>query len=84
MKITIPTFHEVTLNDSICDDITKRRLKVLLKGGEYLRYKKDTRWVCQDDPHWRHGSISEEYMREASELDLAIFTVLKALDGNKL
>ena len=36
-------------------------------------------WLTQDDPHWRHGSVSEEKVRKATELDLAVFKVLEAI-----
>ena len=66
------------------DEVTLHNLYRMVSPGEYLRTKKDgTIWLMQDDPGHRHGSISEEYVRDATELDIAIFAVIKEIETRK-
>ena len=78
------TVTEINLSTADLDEITLHRLYQMVSPGEYLRTKKDgTIWLMQDDPDHRHGSISEEYVRDATELDVAIFAVIKELKKRK-
>lgn len=81
MKIEYFERKQVDLTDEQVLQVTKAQLMRLVYPGEYLRYdgKKGKAVLKQDDPNWRHGSVSEEYIRDATELDLAVFRVLEAL-----
>jgi hypothetical protein len=72
-------YEEIELTAETVNDITIKRLQMLVSPGEYLREEKGKIVLKQDDPGWRHGSISEEVVREATELDIAVFKVLTAL-----
>lgn len=73
---------KVYLSDYNIKEVTKQKLKSMLDGGEWLRTKEGKKIVTKDEDNWRHGSVSEDYVRDATELDLAIFTVLKAINGD--
>ena len=73
------TVKKIHLSNETVNEITLKRLYQLVSPGEYLRDKKGVMWLTQDDPHWRHGSISEETVRKATDLDIAVFAVIKAL-----
>ena len=81
MKISIIESVEkkIHLSDHNIKDVTKRKLKSMLGGGEWLRVRDGKKIVTKDEDNWRHGSVSEDYVRDATELDLAIFKVLEAL-----
>ncbi len=68
-------WEKINLPDTAVNEIAIRKLYQLL-GGEYF-LKKDC--LYQDDPEWRHGSVTEIKIRKATELDLAILQVLKIL-----
>lgn len=70
---------KVYLSDYNIKEVTKQKLKSMLDGGEWLRTKEGKKIVTKDEDNWRHGSVSEDYVRDATELDIAIFTVLKAI-----
>lgn len=71
--------RSVTLTPKQVTDIAIERLLILAQG-KYLSKNRDGRWwVAKDEDNWRHGSVSTEYIREASELDLATFKVIEAL-----
>ena len=76
-------YQEFELTDRAANDVAIEQLKQLVYPGEYLREEKvgkKTKLVLkQDDPNHRHGSISEDYVRDATELDVAVFKVLEAL-----
>ena len=76
-------YQEFELTDKAANEVAIKQLEQLVSPGEYLREEKvgkKTKLVLkQDDPNHRHGSISEEYVRDATELDIAVFAVLKAL-----
>lgn len=74
-----PVVEEFILTEETVKEVTKKYLRSFLNGGEYLRKEKGKIYLKQDDPEWRHGSVSEETVREATELDLAIFKVLDAI-----
>lgn len=76
-------YEEVEITEDSVKQITINRIRRLLDGGEFLRKEKGKTYLKQDDPNWRHGSVSEEIVREATELDIAVFKVLKALDEPK-
>lgn len=82
MRITYTTSHEFTLSEKDINSAAKKRLWQLVRPGEYLRYNKNDGkvYLKQDDPHWRHGSVSEEIVREATNLDIAVFKVLEKLN----
>lgn len=79
MQITIIEYAEkkVYLSEIQIKDITKQKLKSMLNGGEWLRTKDGKKIITKDEDGWRHGSVSEDYVRDATELDLAIFKVLE-------
>ena len=81
MKIEIEYFErkQIDLTEVQVLQVTKAQLMRLVYPGEYLRYDGNKAVLKQDDPNWRHGSVSEEYIRDATELDLAVFRVLEAL-----
>ncbi len=71
--------RDITLKDATVLEVTRRRLKELVHPGEFIREFGDKQYLKMDDPDWRHGSVSEVTIREATELDKAVFLVLKAL-----
>jgi len=81
MKIKYDKVESVELHlpGKAVNEITINRLNELISPGEYLRKKNGKVYLAQDDPDWRHGSISEVQIREATSLDIAVFEVLKAL-----
>jgi hypothetical protein len=70
---------QVTLSKKDLKAITIAYLKILVYPGEYLREVNGKTVVKQDDPFHRHGSISEVYVRDASEFDIAVFDMLAKL-----
>ena len=76
-------YQEFDLTEAAVNEVTVDRLYKLLDGGEYLRKEKGKTYLKQDDPNHRHGSISEEIVREATELDIAVLTVIRALRDKK-
>ncbi len=85
MKVrnTRMVYEDIDLNDQAVYDVTVKRLQQLLGNGEYLRTENGKVVVKQDDPGWRHGSVGEEYVRDATELDIAIFKVLNTLHAER-
>jgi hypothetical protein len=81
MQITIESRKStvVELSESNVNEVTINRLKQLIAPGEFIRKKGDKVLLMQDDPNWRHGSVGEELIREATELDLAVVAVIYAL-----
>ena len=71
--------EEFTLSKIEVRDIVDRYLRDLIYPGEYLRLEDGAQVVKQDDPHWHHGSVREYYVRDATDLDLAIFKILETL-----
>jgi hypothetical protein len=84
MKIHYTESKEAFISSSEINRITISKLETMLKGGQFLRSKDGETWVAKDEDNWRHGSVSEEYMRPATDLDLALFTVLSVLRNEKL
>lgn len=84
MKIQIQkvSYEDIYLSDSNVKEVTSNKLKSMLGKGEWLRTRDGKQIVTKDEDNWRHGSVYEDYVRDATELDLAIFTVLKAINGN--
>ena len=76
-------YEKVSLPELAVLDVTIRKLRDMVYPGEFLRKEKGKTVVKQDDPNWRHGSVSEDYVRDATELDLAIFRVLDELQVMK-
>jgi hypothetical protein len=75
---------EITLSDDQVDEITLARLRMMVHPAQYLRTKSDgSVWLTRDDPHWRHGSISEEDVRPASKEDIIVFKVIDLLWTSK-
>ncbi len=75
---------EVTLSDDEVDEITLARLRRMISPAQYLRTKPDgSVWLTADDPHWRHGSVSEIDVRVATNDDLAVFRVIDLLWTSK-
>lgn len=72
-------YQEFELTDRAANEVAIEQLERLVSPGEYLRTEKGKTWLKQDDPNWRHGSVGEEIVREATELDIAVFAVLREL-----
>ncbi len=72
-------YEKLILPDTAVVEVTRRKLLQMVYPGEYLRKEKGKVVVKQDDPHWRHGSVSEDYVRDATDLDIAVFKVLQEL-----
>jgi len=72
-------YEELDLSNDTVNDITIRRLYRFLDGGEYLREENGKTFLKMDDPHWRHGSVSEVTVREATKLDIAVCEVISAI-----
>lgn len=83
MQITVyeRVAKEVNLSDSDVTNITINALERMVYPGEYLREQQGKVVLMQDDPHHRHGSISEVYVRDATKQDIAVFEMLKYLKG---
>lgn len=81
MRVFIPRTEAVDLPQSAMKQVTKAYLLSMVAPGEYLRTIGGKVWVCQDDPEWRHGSVDEEVVREATQLDVAVFKVLETLNA---
>ena len=79
IKVNKTVREIINLNENEVNEIATKRLLQLVAPGEYLREEKGKIILKQDEPHWRHGSVSEDYVRDATELDIAVFKVLKAL-----
>lgn len=81
MQLTImkTQYERVHLTDTQITEVAKAKLERMLYPGEYLRKDGDKWIVKQDDPHHYHGSVGEVYVRDATELDKAIFKVLDHL-----
>lgn len=75
-KVTHETIH---LDKAQSRELTIKYLKSLISPGEYLREKDGVLCLYQDDPYHRHGSISEEFVRVATPLDIDIVNLLNKL-----
>ena len=71
--------QELDLTKEESRRITKEYLRSLVGFNNYLRTDKGKAVVKEDDPNHRHGSISEEYVRDATEMDIAIFKLLELM-----
>lgn len=80
MKVSINEPKIVTLSEATIKEVSISYLKRLISPGEYLRNENGKIVLKQDDPNHYHGSISEHYVRDATELDLAVFTVLSRIE----
>jgi hypothetical protein len=73
--------HEkVRLGDATINDVAIYRLEQLLGQGKYLREKSSKQIITKDEDDW---PTREEYVRDATELDLVVFKVLAALRDAK-
>lgn len=63
------------------NELTCKRLRQLVHPGEFLQPRGDKVYLRADDEHY-HGSTTSHDVREATQLDIAVFTVLKALEGS--
>lgn len=83
MRITISQTvqHDVTLSDDDIERATLNYLKSIVRPGDYLQEKdgKTLLIQCEEDLYGSHSSFSEKVVREATELDKAVFTVLSHL-----
>lgn len=87
MKITIHSQKSdiVTLSNSNIIEVTKNKLMRLVHPGEYLvRGSDGNLWLAKDEDNHRHGSVSTELIRLGTNLDLAVFQVLGALDDKNI
>ena len=71
--------EQITLPEEKVKEIVITKLKRLVAPGEYMRFFNGEGFLTQDDPYHRHGSVSEEVVRRATPLDLAVFRVLEEL-----
>lgn len=78
-RFTRTETHKISLTDDEMKEIAIHTLKRMVSPEEYLRTENGKLVLKQDDPHWRHGSVSEEYVRHATDLDIAVFKVLEKL-----
>lgn len=69
--------QELDLTQEEIEIIAKQYLRSLIGRNTYLRTENGKIVVKKDDPYHRHGSISEEYVRDASEMDITIFKLLE-------
>lgn len=67
-------FEEIDIPSETVDDIVTRKLLQIVSPGEYIEEKNGSFNVMKVEKY-RH-SISTEFVREASELDKAVFAVL--------
>lgn len=73
--------HEkVNLTDETINSVATHRLKQLLGEGEHLR-EKDGKFIVTKDQETFGRGFGEDYVREATDLDIAVFMVLGALRG---
>jgi hypothetical protein len=81
MKIRIEhrTYEEYDISNEKANEIARKRLYELINPGEFLLTKNGKIALMRNDPYWRHGSMDEIYVRDATELDIAVFEVLKYL-----
>lgn len=80
MELTIYKPEKVHISDTQMREVTKKYLKSLIAPGEYLRERNGVTVLMQDDPWHRHGSISEEYVRDATERDITVIKMLGLLN----
>lgn len=83
MKITVYETIEkyINLNTKQMKEVTQAYLMSLVSPGEYLRTDHTGKLVLKTDVHYRHGSIGEEYVRDATEFDIAVFDIISRLRG---
>jgi hypothetical protein len=84
MKITVyeTKATDINLDRRQMKEVTLAYLMSFVRPGEYLRTDHNGKLVLKmDDPYHRHGSISEEYVRDATELDIAVFDIIGRLRG---
>lgn len=80
MKVTYYQPFTFELSDKDKIEAAFEVLKSIISPGEYLETKKDSKlnieltWLCRDEDYY-HGSPSTDYLRVATELDLAVFKV---------
>ena len=82
MKVDIvrKVFETIELDDKTALKVTQKTLLRLVEPGEYLRTDANGAiFLMQDDPNWRHGSVSEEVVRRATDIDVAVFKVIDYL-----
>ena len=83
VKIAKTVYEEINLSEGQIKDIIVKFLEQKISPGEYLREHKGVTSLMQDDPEWRHGSVSEEFVRVATEEDLLIFKFLDYMKALK-
>lgn len=89
IKLSRTVYEEVDLSAHEVENIVLKKIAMMLGAGEYLREvpvgkgKKTKLVVKQDDPDWRHGSVQEYYVRDATELDIALFKVRDAIHDQR-
>jgi len=82
MKVDIirKVFETIELDDRTALEVTRKTLLRMVEPGEYLRTDANgVIFLMQDDPDWRHGSLSEEIVRRATSLDKLVFEMLDNL-----
>jgi len=86
MKITLETkvWQDVELSERSVDDIVRRKLDDLIYPGEFIKQRDTGQLVLmRADPNWRHGNPDDEFVRLATELDVAVIAVKDALKLKK-
>lgn len=80
MEVTVQTFQKVTLSNDTITEVTKaalfKKLDIGLSGRDYP-YLEDGKLMKFED--WGSRGSDRVEMRKATELDIAILTVLAAL-----
>lgn len=69
---------KIQLSADTVDEITIKQLFQLVYPANYLRLIDGERWLTKDD-EWYHGSCSESKVRKATDLDIAVFDVIKCI-----
>lgn len=82
MRLTVYEPKEINITSEQMKEVTTKYLRSLVGGDTYLRCT-DTGWVIKEDDDHYHGSISEVYVRDATNDDRMIFAVLEILKHSK-
>lgn len=86
MEISIAKtiYEKVTLDEHQINSVAYKKLKRMLKGDRLQANSSDNGnlWVTEDIDNY-HGSPSTKWLRPASDLDIALVTVIRALAQEK-
>lgn len=85
MKITFQEqqTRTIELPHEAAENVVIKFLQQLISPGEYIREEKrngkTVKVLKQDDPDHRHGSISEFYVRDATDVDIAALKLISEI-----